>query len=32
MERVAASELRSVNAQIEIMLRESLKRRGALQK
>ncbi len=32
MERVATSELRSVNAQVEVMLRESLKRRGALPK
>ena len=28
--RLAAAELRSVNAQIEIMLREELRRRGAL--
>ena len=28
VERLAASELRSVNAQIEVLLREALKRRG----
>ncbi|MBB5711760.1 toxin-antitoxin system HicB family antitoxin [Sphingomonas xinjiangensis] len=28
IERVAASDLRSVNAQIECLLRESLQRRG----
>jgi len=28
VERLAASELRSVNSQIEFMLREALKRRG----
>lgn len=28
VERLAASELRSVNAQLEILLRESLSRRG----
>lgn len=28
VQRLAAAELRSVNSQIEIMLRESLKRRG----
>ena len=28
LERLAASELRSVNAQVEYMLRESLVRRG----
>jgi hypothetical protein len=28
LERLAASELRSVNAQIEFLLRESLERRG----
>ncbi len=30
LEKIAASELRSVNAQIEFMLRESLSRRGAI--
>lgn len=30
LERLAAAELRSVNAQIEFLLRESLLRRGAL--
>lgn len=29
VERLAAAELRSVNAQIEILLREALKARGA---
>jgi len=28
LERLAASELRSVNAQIEFLLREALERRG----
>lgn len=28
VERLAAAELRSVNAQIEVLLREALKRRG----
>ncbi|MCB2065853.1 MAG: toxin-antitoxin system HicB family antitoxin [Erythrobacter sp.] len=28
VERLAASELRSVNAQIEMLLREALERRG----
>lgn len=28
IERMAASELRSVNAEIEILLREALKKRG----
>ena len=28
VERLAAAELRSVNAQLEILLRESLARRG----
>jgi hypothetical protein len=28
LERLAASELRSINAQIEFMLREGLQRRG----
>jgi hypothetical protein len=28
IERIAQAELRSVNAQIEFMLRESLRRRG----
>lgn len=28
VERLAASELRSVNAEIEVLLREALKRRG----
>ncbi len=28
LERLATSELRSVNAQVEYMLRESLQRRG----
>ena len=28
VERLAAAELRSVNAQLEILLRESLERRG----
>jgi hypothetical protein len=30
VERLAASELRSVNAQLEMLLREALKRRGVL--
>ncbi len=30
LERLAAGELRSVNAQIEFLLRESLVRRGVL--
>jgi hypothetical protein len=29
VERLAASELRSVNAQIEVLLREAMARRGA---
>lgn len=29
VERLAAAELRSVNAQIEVLLREALARRGA---
>lgn len=29
VERLAASEFRSVNAQIEVLLREALKARGA---
>ncbi len=29
VERLAAAELRSVNAQLEILLREALARRGA---
>jgi hypothetical protein len=32
VERLAAAELRSVNAQIEFLLREALARRGALRK
>jgi hypothetical protein len=32
LERLAAAELRSVNAQIEFLLRESLERRGVRQK
>ena len=28
VEKLAASELRSVNAQVEVLLRESLQRRG----
>jgi hypothetical protein len=31
VERLAATELRSVNAQIEYLLREALKKRGALE-
>jgi hypothetical protein len=31
VERLAAAELRSVNAQIEFLLREALKKRGALE-
>jgi len=30
VERLAAAELRSVNAQLEILLRESLARRGVV--
>lgn len=30
VERLAAAELRSVNAQVEVLLREALSRRGAL--
>ncbi|MFO1328680.1 MAG: hypothetical protein U1F56_15080 [Rubrivivax sp.] len=30
VERVAAQELRSVNAQVEVLLREALARRGRL--
>jgi hypothetical protein len=30
VERLAAAELRSVNAQLEILLRESLTRRGVV--
>jgi hypothetical protein len=30
VERLAAADLRSVNAQIEFLLREALKKRGAL--
>lgn len=30
VERLAAAELRSVNAQVEVLLREALTRRGAL--
>ena len=30
VERLAAAELRSVNAQVEMMLREALARRGVL--
>lgn len=29
VERLAAAELRSVNAQVEVLLREALTRRGA---
>lgn len=29
IERLAAAELRSVNAQVEVLLREALARRGA---
>jgi hypothetical protein len=32
IERLAAAELRSVNAQIEVLLREALARRGVLKK
>ncbi len=32
IERLAASELRSVNAQIEYLLRDALARRGALKR
>lgn len=32
LERLAAAELRSVNAQIEFLLREALERRGVAQK
>ena len=32
LERLAASELRSVNAQVEFMLREALNHRGLWQK
>jgi hypothetical protein len=30
VERLAAAELRSVNAQVEVLLREALSKRGAL--
>ncbi len=30
VERLAAADLRSVNAQVEVLLREALMRRGAL--
>jgi hypothetical protein len=30
VERLAAAELRSVNAQVEVLLREALAKRGAL--
>lgn len=30
VERLAGAELRSVNAQIEVLLRDALKRRGVL--
>jgi hypothetical protein len=30
VERLASAELRSVNAQVEVLLREALARRGAL--
>jgi hypothetical protein len=30
LERLAAAELRSVNAQVEFLLREALQRRGAV--
>ena len=30
VERLAAAELRSVNAQLEVLLREALSKRGAL--
>jgi hypothetical protein len=30
VERLAAAELRSVNGQLEMLLREALKKRGAL--
>jgi len=30
LERLAAAELRSVNAQVEVLLREALSRRGML--
>jgi len=30
VERLAAAELRSANAQVEVLLREALARRGAL--
>jgi hypothetical protein len=32
VEKLAASELRSVNAQVEVLLREALARRGALKR
>ncbi|PIC00429.1 hypothetical protein CSW60_02355 [Caulobacter sp. X] len=32
IERLAASELRSVNAQVEVLLREALGRRGVTRK
>jgi len=32
VERLAGAELRSVNAQIEVLLRDALKRRGVLRK
>jgi len=31
VERLAAAELRSTNAQVEVLLREALARRGALE-
>lgn len=30
VERLAAAELRSINAQVEVLLREALSRRGAM--
>jgi hypothetical protein len=32
VERLAAADLRSVNAQVEVLLREALRARGALKK
>ena len=32
VERLAAAELRSVNAQLEVLLREALARRGGVRK
>lgn len=32
VERLAAAELRSVNAQVEVLLREALARRGTLKR